>query len=467
MIIKQTRIPTGEGANLRAYLGSPGENETVEELSGDLFNIGINDMISRAMGLTYGTRHVIISPQERLSPEQLGAVIKLFCDEFGVPEGSRERLCAVLHEKKRADHGDGAGIHYHIALPEVDDQTGRVLSSSFTKMRNEKISRLCELMLGHEVIPGKFNKEVYTALQADGINVRRYEEALRDACRREGRPESGWLDYRARASFSPDTQHAAERKTGPDDRFRSPAQVREHIKGLGREPAAIMAALEADGFEIGPGRKPGVWIVSRDGVPFGSLDRLAKLSKEAVNEAAEQRYGRPEIWDSARSNAPRRPGNEGHRTRDQRSSGRSGDGLRGADDRRADPRAADDPGHSYGRARGDSKVDAGAGNDPQRAASGVSGGSPFSKQHAIRLGTHLRAADALRPAQMAGLRQQLAANTARGKHRAEVMNTACGLVAGANDGSADYIGIDVEGGFAAAAAFLSRWASAQARNMKP
>lgn len=68
---------------------------------------------------------------------------------------------------------------------------------------------------------------------------------------------------------------------------------------------------------------------------------------------------------------------------------------------------------------------------------------------------------------MASLRQQLAGNTARGKHRAEVMNTACNLVAGANDGSADWIGIDVEGGFAAAAAFLAKWASAQARNMKP
>jgi hypothetical protein len=68
---------------------------------------------------------------------------------------------------------------------------------------------------------------------------------------------------------------------------------------------------------------------------------------------------------------------------------------------------------------------------------------------------------------MAALRQQLAANTARGKHRAEMMHAACGLVAGANDGSADWIGIDLEGGFAAAAAFLSKWASAQARNMKP
>lgn len=68
---------------------------------------------------------------------------------------------------------------------------------------------------------------------------------------------------------------------------------------------------------------------------------------------------------------------------------------------------------------------------------------------------------------MAGLRQQLGGQISRGNRRAEVMNTACGLVTSANDGSADYIGIDVEGGFAAAAAFLSKWAAAQARNMKP
>lgn len=467
MIIKQTRIPVGEGGNLRKYLTTAGENEAIEETAGDLINLDVSEVIATVYGRTYGTRHVIISPSERLSVEELGKVIGQFCDEFGVPESSRQRLAVVLHEKQRTDGNEGARFHYHVAIPEVDDETGRVLSSSFFKIRNEKLSRLAELTLGHDVIPGKFNKEVYTALQADGINVRRYEEALREACRREGKPESGWLDYRARASFSPDTQHAAERKTSVDDRFRSPAQVREHIKGLGRDPAAIISSLERDGFEIGSGRKPGVWVVSINGVAFGSLDRLAKLSKEAVNEAAEQRFGHPAVWDSARSDAPRRSRDSRPSERDQRSSGRSGDGLRGADDRRADPRAADDVGHSYGRARGNSKVDAGAGNDPQRAASGVSGGSPFSEQHARQLGTHIRAADALRPAQMASLRQQMAANTARGKHRAEVMHTACGLVAGANDGSADWIGIDLEGGFAAAAAFLSRWASAQARNMRP
>lgn len=467
MIIKQTRIPTGQGDNLRAYLVSPGENETVENLSGDLMNIGYNNMISGAMGLTYSTRHVIISPSARLGLEELSKVIEQVCDEFDVPESSRQRLAVVLHEKARTDENEGARFHYHVAIPEVDDQTGRVLSSSFFKMRNEKLSRLAELTLGHDVIPGRFNREVYEVLQADGVDVWRYEEALREACRREGLPESRWLDYRAQASFSPGAQHAAGRKTSPGDLYRSPQQVREHIKGLGLDPAGIMAALESDGFQISPGRKPGAWVVSRDGVPFGSLDRLAKISREAVNEAAEHRYGRPTVWDGARSDAPRRSRDPGHRERNSRLVGHAGDGPGRANNGRADPRAADGAEHTYGRARGVGKVDAHAGNDPQRAASGVSGGGPFSKQHAIRLGTHLRAADALRPTQMTGLRQQLAGQVSRGNRRAEVMNTACGLVAGANDGSADYIGIDLEGGFAAAAAFLSRWASQQARNMKP
>jgi hypothetical protein len=467
MIIKQTRIPTGQGANLRAYLTSPGENETVENLSGDLINIGFNDMISGAMGLTYSTRHVIISPSERLELADLAKVIEQVCDEFDVPESSRQRLVVVLHEKARSDDNEGARFHYHVAIPEVDDQTGRVLSSSFFKMRNEKLSRLAELTLSHDVIPGRFNREVYTALEGAGVDVRRYKDVLRDACRLEGKPQSGWLDYRARASFSPDTQRAAERKTGPNHRFRSPQAVREHIRGLGRDPAGIISALERDGFEISRGRKPGAWIVSRDGVPFGSLDRLAKLKREAVNEAAEQRYGRPALWDGARSDASRRHRDPGHRARDQGPSGRSGDGPGRGDDGRADTRAADDTGHTYGRARGVGKVDAGAGSDTQRAAQGVSGCGSFSQQHAIRLAAHIRSADALRPAQMAGLRQQLGQQISRGKRRAEVLKTACGLVAGANDGSADYVGIDLEGGFAAAAAFLSKWAAAQARNTRP
>lgn len=467
MIIKQTRIPVGDAGAFRAYLSSPGENENIESVAGDLDMIDDNDLISRLNGLTYGTRHFIVSPDQRLGANELHKVLTAISEEFGIPESSLQRMCVVMHEKKRADQGDGAGIHFHIAIPEYDDQTRRVMSSSFFKMRNERVARLCELVLGHEVVPGRFNKEVYTALKDKGVDVRRYEEALRDACKREGIPENKWLDYRARASFSPDTQHAAERKTAPDDRFRSPQQVREFIKGLGRDPAGMLSALERDGFEVSPGRKPGNWIVSMNGVPFGSLDRLAKIKKEAVNEAAEQRYGRPTIWDGARSDAPRRSRDTRPSERDQGPAGRSGDGPGRANDGRADTGTVADSGHAHGRPRGVSKVDAGAGSDTQRAAPGVSGRGSFSKQHARQLGTHLRAADALRSAQMAGLRQQLGGQISRGKHRAEVMNTACSLVASANDGSADWIGIDLEGGFAAAAAFLSRWAAAQARNMRP
>lgn len=467
MIIKQTRIPVGDAGAFQAYLMRPGENEHVESLIGDLDIIEDNDLISRLQGLTYGTRHFIVSPDQRLTTAQVGNVLTAISDEFAIPDGSLQRMCVVLHQKQRADGEHGSGIHYHIAIPEYDDQTGRVLSSSFFKMRNEKVARRCELALSHDVIPGRFNREVYTALRTDGINVLRYEEALRDACKREGKPESGWLDYRAESAFSPDTQKGSERKTSPGDAFRSSSQVRQHIKGLSRDPGKLMEALEADGFEISPGRKPGAWTVSRDGVPFGSLDRLAKISREAVNEAAIKRYGRPTLWDGARSDAPGRSRDPGPSERNKGAARRSGDEPGRADNGRADPRAADDAEHTYGRARGVGEVDARERSDTQRAASGVSGGGPFSKQHARQLEAHLRAADAVRPTQMADLRQQLVGQVSRGKYRAEVMHTACGLVAGANDGSADYIGIDVEGGFAAAAAFLSRWASQQARNMKP
>jgi hypothetical protein len=57
MIIKQTRIPVGQGDNLRKYLMTAGENEAVEELSGDLNNVDFSDFISRGYGRTYGTRH--------------------------------------------------------------------------------------------------------------------------------------------------------------------------------------------------------------------------------------------------------------------------------------------------------------------------------------------------------------------------------------------------------------------------
>lgn len=466
MIIKQTRIPVGQAANLTAYLTAAGENETVHQMSGDLMNIGLSDMISGTIGRTYGTRHVIVAPGQRLNRADLGKVIIAIAKELDIPESSLERMCIVRHEKQRADASDGARIHYHIAFPEVDYLTGRVLSSSFTHIRNEKVARLCELILGHEVTPGRFNRQVYEALQADGVDVRRYEQALRDAGRREGKPESQWLEYSARAAFTADTQHAAERKIDPDDLFRSPQAVREHIKGLGNDPAEIIAALLADGFEISPGRKPGTWIVAMDGVPLGSLVRLAKLTKEAVNEAATERFGSPEIWPSARPDAPRRSRDEKHRAGDQGSSRRSRSGIRGADDGRTDPRAADNAGNTPGRARAVDEVRSGAGSISGGTASGTGGGGKDAKRDAIRLGAHIRAADAIRPAQMAALRLRLSGEISRGNRRAEVIGMACSLAARSDSGGADWIGIEGDG-FAAAANFLARWAAAQARNMRP
>ena len=113
MIIKQTRIPVGDAGAFQAYLMRPGENEHVESLVGDLDIIEDNDLISRLQGLTYGTRHFIVSPDQRLTTAQLGNVLTAISEEFAIPDGSLQRMCVVMHQKTRADGGDGAGRTGH------------------------------------------------------------------------------------------------------------------------------------------------------------------------------------------------------------------------------------------------------------------------------------------------------------------------------------------------------------------
>lgn len=215
MILKQTRMPVGDGEAFRNYLRNPGENEEVKVLVGDPENVVESEMISSLLGRVYGSRHVIVSPDRQLSRSELASVIMEFVKEFRVPAGSKNRIVVVEHRKQRSDASQGAGRHYHLAIPEIDHVSGEPLDAAFTAIRNEKIARLSELVLGHEIIPGRYNKEVYGALQDAGIDVGRFRSALIAARLDEGcsqdEAEATFLDFRAYGGFSSSQHKTAER----------------------------------------------------------------------------------------------------------------------------------------------------------------------------------------------------------------------------------------------------------------
>lgn len=166
MIIKSTRTPAGRARQVAKYFSERGDNEEVSWLKGCAADILTMGEISKLAGKAFAVRHFSISPNERMNAEDLELALKeIFC-EYQVPKTSITRMVVVQHKKSRAS-GENNELHWHLALPEVNAETLRTLSSSFYKMRNEKVSRICELRLGHSIVSGCFNKQVRERLEIE------------------------------------------------------------------------------------------------------------------------------------------------------------------------------------------------------------------------------------------------------------------------------------------------------------
>ncbi|WP_170486576.1 MULTISPECIES: hypothetical protein [unclassified Ruegeria] len=199
MIIKSTRIPTAHTSRIATYLAKPAGNEISTWIRGCPEDLLLLGEISKIAGKQYSVRHFVISPNEQMSQQDFVSVFAEICFEYGVSNTSGNRASIVQHEKPRKS-GIGNETHWHVAFPELDVETGRILSSRFTKLRNEKLARLCELTLGHRVVPGRFNKQVYRALEKErpALDLKPFETALREAMFAAGQDENMWLEYRAR-----------------------------------------------------------------------------------------------------------------------------------------------------------------------------------------------------------------------------------------------------------------------------
>lgn len=166
MIIKSTRVPAGRARQAAKYLSEQGGNEAVSWLKGTPADILTMGEISKLAGKVFAVRHFSISPNERMNAEDLELVLREICCEYQVPTTSVTRMVVVQHKKLRSS-GENNEFHWHLALPEVNAENLRTLSSSFFKIRNEKISRICELKLGHSIVSGRFNKQIRDQLKVE------------------------------------------------------------------------------------------------------------------------------------------------------------------------------------------------------------------------------------------------------------------------------------------------------------
>ncbi|GBR48603.1 HlyD family secretion protein [Gluconobacter roseus] len=157
MIVQESRIKTRSGhqAVSRHVLSGP-KNDAIRLVVGSDYLLKDWMKEARREGIRYGLRHIAFNPSEYMSDGQLTHFANQICRELGADP---ERLTLVIHQK------DG-GTHGHLLLPEWQDD--HVLSSRFTWQRLEKIARLEELRLGHDLVSGRHDKAIAKALREAG-----------------------------------------------------------------------------------------------------------------------------------------------------------------------------------------------------------------------------------------------------------------------------------------------------------
>lgn len=176
MILKQTRVQVGGSGSLLAHITNEDDNDLVTVLHGNDSIPGDGDIIARMNNRKYGNRHIVISPQFTLSPEQLNFVLALIFDELDPEGGIGDDYLLIQHNKRRHDDVHDAP-HYHLVINE-STTAGHQLNQQMMYLKNEKIARLCELEFGHPLTKGKHNKAVVKHLEENGYLAE--ADALRD-----------------------------------------------------------------------------------------------------------------------------------------------------------------------------------------------------------------------------------------------------------------------------------------------
>ena len=270
MILKQTRVQVGGAGSLLAHITNEEDNDLVTVLHGNDSIPGDGDIIARMNNRKYGNRHVVISPQFALSPEQLNFVLALMFDELNPQGGIGDDYLLIQHNKRRHD-GVHDAPHYHLVINE-STVAGHQLNQQMMYLKNEKIARLCELEFGHPLTKGKHNKVVVKHLEENGYLTE--AEALRDLT--SGSP--------ALAAFSSKQLRRAER-VGVD----LPG-IYYAIKDIS-DPEQLAEALahieEEHEVSVRMGDTRNVLIIEKDGQIITDLRKLFKnkdLNHEYINE---------------------------------------------------------------------------------------------------------------------------------------------------------------------------------------
>lgn len=264
MIIKGHGISSSSNiSKFNSYLFDNEKNEEIHALQGSKEDI--KNMFADANNLKNGCYHFIMSSKETLTKEQALKV----CSDISKEYGQNPKDAVIINHQKQRNTNDSDNNHYHIILQSADTKTGKAIDYSFSKKRNEKISRLAELELGQNLIKGRHNTAVFHQLLKEG----KKEQAEQMKHLTQGDlPNSSY------------TSKGLEkcRRLGLDK-----AQETQAVKDIWKACDSLKAfknGLSEQGYELKPGEKPGIYIIEKNGLLVGSANRLTNMKKEEFQE---------------------------------------------------------------------------------------------------------------------------------------------------------------------------------------
>lgn len=270
MIIKSHSVNTGTAQRVCEYVLAQGANESVEVLEGASDGLLDADYFARAAGHKNSILHITISPVQEIIQGELAQVISAINEEFGFDCSDPHLL--VRHVSTRSN---GARLsHYHL-LRSATDANGRVYDTYRSKKKDETVSRLMEIKLGHTITPGKHSDFVHDRFIERGMVE--YAERI-----------SGLIIEKPIAAMGSKQQQKARRK-GVD-----PMVFTKGVRGVaalpvGDQAKAFAALLMAHvNYTIEQGSRESRLLVKKDGDVICNVNRILKKPAPDVGRFIEQ-----------------------------------------------------------------------------------------------------------------------------------------------------------------------------------
>ena len=280
MIISATRIRVSSKKGpwaLIKHVFHGADNESVTIIQGGKHAVVMAHEDAKAAGRTYSNRHFSVSPEMATTRDQARSIFQSIAAEFGF---NLDDATVVEHQKSRQD-GQGYERHWHVIVPELRPD-GSTLDSKFMRARQEKLGRLAEIRLGHPVTHGKHDKAVLTAMQRDGLpEALAFAEVLRW---REFGPGAG----EPKSAYSSATHQILKRNGLSTPAIKSAIAQAWATRGA-ENGLPFMDMLHHVDIDLVPGRRPGTWVASVDGVEVTALHRLLKIKAAEVSAEMAQR----------------------------------------------------------------------------------------------------------------------------------------------------------------------------------